>query len=231
MTYDPPYEPIDNDFAADQPVRYRSVSAWAVGSLVFGLLSALTAFDWIMGLIPVVGIILGLGALQRIDRAPDELTGVAVAKIGMYLAGGFWFLGYGWQTYLYFADTPPGYHRITYEMLQPDKNDKLGLPPPAARELEGKMVFVKGYMYPGRQNSGITRFTLNPTDNSCTYCVPNPLPTEMIQVDLIHGIEATYSAKIRGVGGEFHIRSDKDAEKGKEKEEGLLYQIKADYLR
>ena len=227
MTTDLSHDPTDYDdeLAEGRPERYRSLSAWAVGSLVFGLLSILTAFDWTMGAIPVLGIILGLGALQRIDRTPDELTGVRVAKIGMLLSGVFWILGYGWLTYLHFADAPPGYYRITYGLLQPDPADKTGQPPPAARELEGKRVFVKGYMTPGRQNSGISQFVLVPVDSTCPYCVPNPKESEMIQVKLIHGIKANYKTRMLGVGGEFHIRSASD------KERGMLYQIRADYLR
>ncbi|MFH1269382.1 MAG: DUF3299 domain-containing protein [Planctomycetota bacterium] len=221
------HDPIGrgHDVAQRPPERYRSVSAWAVGSVICGVLSALTAFDWVVALIPMLGVFLGLGALQRIDRAPEELTGVRVAKAGMILSAVFWILGYGWLTYLFFADTPPGYHRITYALLQPDPADKTGQPPPAARELEGKRVFVKGYMNPGRQNAGFSQFVLVPVDDTCPYCVPNPKETEMIQVKLIHGIKGRFTSRLVGVGGEFHIRSEDDEEKG------LLYQIRADYLR
>lgn len=205
--------------------KYRKVSAWAVGSLVFGVLSLATAFDWVMALVPAVGIFLGLGALQRIDRAPGELTGIGVAKAGIRLSILFWIVGYGWLTHLHFADVPSGYHGISFDTLQPLPEDESGEPPPAAKELEGKRIFIKGYMYPGRQNSEITRFVLVPTVSHCQFCMPKIEVTEIIQVDLIHGIKARYTTRIRGVGGIFHIRSEGDEEKG------LLYQIKADYLR
>lgn len=227
MTGNPQHDPVgrSRDLAQGPAERYRSVSAWAVGSLICGVLSALTAFGWVLALIPMLGIFLGLGALHRIDRAPDELTGVRVAKAGMVLSAVFWVLGYGCLTYLFFADTPPGYHRITYALLQPDPADKTHQPPPAARELEGKRVFVKGYMTPGRQNTGFSEFILVPVDNTCTYCMPNPKETELIQVKLIHGEKGRFTNRLIGVGGEFHIRSKDDEEKG------LLYQIRADYLR
>ena len=221
------HDPIDyDDLAEGRPERYRSLSAWAVGSLVFGLLSILTAFDWIVGLILAsLGIFLGLVALQRIDSAPQELTGVRVAKTGMILSAVLWSSGALWQLYLHNLETPSGYHRITYGLLQPDPADKTGEPPPAAQALEGKLVYVKGYMAPGRQNSGISQFALVPVDNTCPYCVPNPGESEMIQVKLSHGIKANYSTRIQGVGGKFHIRSPDD------KEKGLLYQIEAYILR
>lgn len=214
-----------DELADDQPLKYRRVSAWAAASVAFGVLSAVTALDWVLGLVPLVGVLFGLVALQRIDRNPAELTGVAVAKAGIALSAAFWVLGYGWQTYLALADAPPGYFRIRYESLQPLPGAEPDEPPPAARELEGKRVFVKGFMYPGRQTMGITQFYLCPTGHDCQFCIPDPKPTEVIEVKLIHGLKANYTTRIRGVGGEFHIRSKDD------KEPGRLYQIKADLLQ
>jgi len=206
-------------------VHYRKLTNWATLSLVFGVLSLLTAFDWVLAVLPILGLYLGFGALQRIDRSPREFTGVGVAKAGMLLSAVFWVAGYGWLTYLHFADVPSGYHGITFDTLQPPPDDKTGEPPPSAKELDGKRIFIKGYMYPGRQTSGITKFVLVPTVSHCQYCMPKIKPTEVIEVELIHGIKARYTTRIRGVGGEFHIRSPED------KEPGMLYQIRADYLR
>ncbi|HPP54620.1 MAG TPA: hypothetical protein PK777_16825, partial [Thermoguttaceae bacterium] len=65
---------------------YRRVSALAVGSLVCGALAWLGAyFEWLL-ILPMLGIGLGLAALTRIDRFPDELTGAIAAKVGMGLS-------------------------------------------------------------------------------------------------------------------------------------------------
>jgi|YNPMSStandDraft_1061717.scaffolds.fasta_scaffold01181_6 hypothetical protein len=204
---------------------YRHVSTLAVGSLVCGALSWLGAyFEWLL-VLPLLGIGLGLAALTRIDRFPDELTGSTVAKLGMGLSAVLGVVCFGWHGYLYFAAAPPGYYLITYDMLKPLPGAAPDDPPPSARELEGKRVFIKGYMYPGRQTIGIERFTLVPSLTHCQFCMPQLKPTEMIDVKLVHGMKARFTNRRRGVGGIFHIRSPDD------KEPGLLYQIQADYLK
>lgn len=204
---------------------YRRVSVLAVGSLVCGAFCWLGAyFGWLL-VLPLVGIGLGLGALAQIDRFPDELTGAGVAKLGIGLSAGLGAICLGWHLYLYFAEAPPGYYLITYDMLKPLPGAAPDDPPPAAKELEGKRVFIKGYMYPGRQTVGIERFTLVPSLTHCQFCMPQLKPTDMIDVKLLHGLKARYTNRRRGVGGIFHIRSPED------KEPGLLYQIQADYLQ
>ena len=204
---------------------YRHVSSLAVGSLVCGALSWLGAyFEWFL-VLPLLGIGLGLAALTRIDRFPDELTGSTVAKVGIGLSAALGLVCFGWHGYLYFASVPPGYHVITYDRLKPLPGAAPNDPPPSARELEGKRVFVKGYMYPGRQTIGIERFTLVPSLTHCQFCMPQIKPTEMVDVKLVHGMKTRFTNRRRGVGGIFHIRSPDD------KEPGLLYQIQADYLK
>lgn len=209
----------------DQPARYRRVSPLAVASVVCGALTWLAAFFFWLMTVPLIGVALGLAALTRIDRFPDELTGVGLAKAGIVLSAVLGVACLGWHAYLYFADTPPGYYAMSYDMLKPLPGAKADDPPPAARELDGKRVFIKGYMYPGRQAIGIERFVLVPTVSHCQFCMPEIKPTDLIDVRLIHGIKARFTSHRRGVGGTFHIRSPDDTEPG------LLYQLKADYLK
>jgi hypothetical protein len=52
------------------------------------------------------------------------------------------------------AELPDGYQRIPFASLKsPDGGPET--PPPSALELDGKRVFVKGYMYPDGQESDI----------------------------------------------------------------------------
>ncbi|HPP51579.1 MAG TPA: hypothetical protein PK777_01415, partial [Thermoguttaceae bacterium] len=110
-------------------------------------------------------------------------------------------------------------------MLKPLPGAAADDPPPSAKELEGKRVFIRGYMYPGRQTIGIERFTLVPTLTHCQFCMPKLKPTELVDVKLVHGLKTRFTNRRCGVGGIFHIRSPED------KEPGLLYQIQADYLK
>lgn len=217
---------LDQEAERLEAVRpYRRVSALAVGSLVCGALAWLGAyFEWLL-ILPLLGIGLGLAALTRIDRFPDELTGAVVAKVGMGLSALLGVVCLVWHGYLYFAAAPPGYYLISYDMLKPLPGAAADDPPPSAKELEGKRVFIRGYMYPGRQTMGIERFTLVPSLTHCQFCMPQLKPSDLVDVKLVHGLKAQFTNRRRGVGGIFHIRSPED------KEPGLLYQIQADYLK
>ena len=68
----------------------------AVVGVALGALSILTALHWALALVPVAGIVLGWRAQRQIRAAPDEWTGLGLAKLGMGLSVGLWVLGYGW---------------------------------------------------------------------------------------------------------------------------------------
>ena len=207
--------------------RYRPLCGLAVGSLVFGLLSGLTGLHWGLGVIPPIGILLGIIALRRIRQSPEEMIGFELAWAGIGLSVLLWIAGYSLQTYLYYTQAPPGYFPIPYSLLQPDPNVPGQIVPPTAYEQEDKRVFIKGYMTPGRQQWGIKSFILCRDNGVCSYCNPKPEPTDLIEVTLIHGLEAEYTTHLIGVGGEFKVNPDV----GKPGFRGMIYQMEADVLR
>lgn len=72
--------PIENELPS-----YRAISPMAVGSLIFGLLSALAYADLKFTIAAVIAIGLGAIALLRIRKQPDVLTGAALAQVGLAL--------------------------------------------------------------------------------------------------------------------------------------------------
>jgi hypothetical protein len=193
----------------------------AISSLVFGALSILAMADWALGVIPILGIVLGILALRRIRRYPDTLIGITAARMGIFLSVLLWVLGYGRLAYTYRTQCPPNYHEISYKVLQPTVRGEII--PKEARELNERKVYIRGYMSPGRQKSRIRRFILVRDNGVCGFCAPKPKPTELIGVELIHGIEAEYTTHLVGVAGEFSVAEDPMSG-------GLLYRIKADFF-
>lgn len=225
-------EPLANfadldDFEEEPSVPYRALSVLAVASLAFGILSAVTCLHWGLGLIPAVGILLGLLALRRIGRAPEERTGLGVAWAGIGVSVALWIAGSGLLIHLYYTQAPPGYFPIPYSLLQRDPSASGQLVPQTAYDLDDKRVFIKGYMTPGRQYRGIKNFILCRDNGVCSYCNPRPEPTDLIEVKLIHGLEAEYTTHLVGVGGKFKVNPDA----GKPGFRGILYQLEADVLR
>jgi hypothetical protein len=206
---------------------YRALNGLAVASVVFGALSAVTFIDWTLAIVPVIGIALGWIALKRVRRNPEESIGVNWARSGIALSAALWVGGYGWLTYGYFHQTPPGYELITFKSLQPDPNRPDQRVSEESEMLDKRKVFVWGYMFPGRQRSGIKEFLLVDDPGSCAYCSPKPRPTQLIRVKLMNNLKTEFSTRLIGVGGEFTVHSD-PREEGMG---GLVYQIEGDCLR
>jgi len=206
---------------------YRSLSGIAVASVVFGLLSAVTFLDWSLALVPVIGIALGWIALRRIRRNPEESVGRNWALTGMALCAAFWIGGYVRLTYAYFNQTPAGYVLLSFKDLQPPADRPDLRFTETAEMLDKRKVFVWGWMTPGRQKSGIREFLLINDPGTCTFCAPQPRPTELIRVKLADHQSIEYTTRQIGIGGEFTLHSDpNDQAMG-----GLVYQIEADCFR
>jgi hypothetical protein len=204
-------------------VRYRALCPSAVVSIVVGALSILSAVHWSLAIVPMVGIGLGWRAAQRIRRAPDEWTGLGLARLGIGLSVGLWIIGYGWLIFARASEVPYGYERVSYEMLQPDPNAPAEPIPQSALDMQDKRVFIKGYMKPVRRQTGIKEFTLCPSNGECPFCIPNPKRTEMIRVVLQGDLETIYTTHLVGVGGRFQVDAGNPS--------GVPYSLDADFLR
>jgi hypothetical protein len=209
--------------AAPSTVQYRALCPTAVASVAVGAFSFLTALHWSLALVPLVGIGLGWQAVRRIGRAPQEWAGLTLARFGIGLSIGLWVVGYGWLLLAGVREVPYGYQRVTYEMLQPDPNAPAEPIPQSALDMQDKRVFIKGYMQPRRQQTGIKEFILCPTNGECPFCIPNPKRTEMIRVILQGDLETIYSTHLIGAGGRFQVDPADPS--------GIPYSLEADYLR
>ena len=206
---------------------YRALSGLAVASAIFGCLSAITFIDWTLAVVPVIGIVLGWVALRRIRRNPEENLGEKWALAGVVLSAAFWVGGYCWLTYVYFHQVPPGYELVAFKALQPPPDRTDLRVTEAAEMLDKRKVFLWGWMYPGKQKSGIREFLLIDDPSNCQFCSPQPRPTQLIRVKLIDGLRIEYTTRQIGLGGEFTVHTD-PTEEGMG---GLVYQIEADCLR
>ena len=208
-------------------VDYRALSAPAVASLVAGVLSCTAFLGWMMGAIPLVGILLGVAAIWRIRQQPESLTGTRLAWTGIALSILFWASGAGWLTYEYAHEVPEGYVRITYAELQPEGGGASDAVPTSAKQLDGQRVFIKGYAYPGKQSKGIQEFILCRDKGTCCFGGPSPKLTDMVQIHLQNGLKLDHSLRVQKVAGTFRVEtSTASDELGR-----VLYHLDADYLK
>ena len=205
---------------------YRVLSSSAVLSLVLGVLSPVSALEWRLAVVPAVGVLVGLLALRSIRRAPEEYTGGRLALGGVVLSLAGWAGGWSWLGYQYFAEVPEGYERISYAALQPDKETPDQLPL-SAQQLDGKRVFIKGFMYPSGQTERLEEFVLCRDNGTCCFDGPKPKLTDMILVRCHDPLRLDYAAYARGVAGTFRVRPISLGE-----DLGtVVYQLEADYAR
>ncbi len=220
----------DDEAGDDGFVAYRALSKAAVMSLVLAFLSLLGLVFPTLLVLPIVGVILGFIALKNLRRYPNELTGRVPAVIGTFgclvlLTGGA-----AWHTHTYLTEVPDGYTRISYSQLQSKGMYPGTNTPILPEELDGKRVFIKGYVHPGVSSMGrIRKFILVPDMGTCCFGGQPKRMTDMIEVTLTKSKGIQYNLRKRKVGGILHVRYQVHKVAGGLK--GGLYELKADYVK
>jgi hypothetical protein len=218
---------LETEPATEEFYPYRAISKAAVVSLAFGVMSLSVLLSPVLLFLPVVSIVFGLIALSNIRRYPDELTGRSAAAVATVLSGFLLIGGVVLHAYIYATEVPPGHVRISFQDLQPT-DDAPHLPvSPRALELNGKKVFVKGYVYPDGQQYNITDFILVRDMGTCCFGGQPPL-THMIEVSLRgpNGIE--YALRKRKLAGTLTVNTRLKPVPGLG---GVYFRLDADYVR
>jgi hypothetical protein len=172
---------IDSGLNREEDVQYRALHTGALISLVLGIVSvfvvitAATSFEWclVAAPIPALGMFIGLRSLAKIRRHPDQYTGSGLAKLGVALSLLFLIGGVSYGGYVYATEVPDGYTRISFTEMKPDELQERGgvAVPPEIAALNGKKIFIKGYIRPGSATSrtNIDNFLLVRDNNQCCF--------------------------------------------------------------
>jgi len=98
---------------------------------------------------------------------------------------------------------------------------------PRALELNGKKVFVKGYVYPDGQQYNITHFVMVRDLGTCCFG-GQPKLTHMIEVRLQDPLSVNYALRRRKLGGTLRVNTSL---KPIGKLGGVFFQLDADHLQ
>ncbi len=206
---------------------YQSVSRAAVGSLVLAVLGLLSFLVVGLVILPVVSLLLGINALVSIRRYPDELQGKSLAKLGMALSLFTVIAAPAYHAYVYATEVPPGYERIAFATLMSPK-DAADVPPTAALGLDGKKVFVKGYIHPTSMDAPrAKKFVLVPDLGTCCFGGQPPL-THMIEVTLSGEDFAKKSMRTQRLAGTLRVNQQLKPIEGLQ---GVYYTFVADQIK
>ncbi len=205
----------------DDDFQYRPISSSAVASLIFGLLSGLVflagksslqACLW-MCPIPMVGIVLGVRALGQIRSMPEGLSGSKLATVGTLLSTFCLVVGVSYSGYIYATEVPEGYARTSFGEFRPDEIDRRGglLVPKEIAELDGKQVFIKGFMRadstPQRHN--VRRFLLVRDNNQCCFGDLSKVKYfDQVLVAMSNSVRTDYSTGLFRMGGTLRVHPE-----------------------
>ena len=172
---------MDSMVGEEDDLQYKALHTGALIAFVLGLLSVCVIFtasnslEWslMVAPIPIAGMVFALRAMATIRQFPEQFTGLWLARGGLVLSFAFLMSGLGYAGYIYATEVPDGYERISFNTMKPDEIQERGgmAIPPEIAALNGKKVFIKGYIRPGSApvRNNIDRFLLVRDNNQCCF--------------------------------------------------------------
>lgn len=216
----------NGDVAGAPDEAYRSLSSAAVAACILGGVSIVALFEfWPLKAVPVIGLVAGFAALRQIKQMPEEYTGRKAALVGIALSAFFLISGTALGVLVPILEVPADHVKISYEDLKPTPESP-GVVPEAAAELDGRKVFLKGYMFPTTHNDGIRKFLLCRDNGDCCFG-GQPPSSDMVWVELNAPLETEFSTRLRHVAGTFHVAGSRMTDVRQE----ILYRLDADYIK
>lgn len=210
--------------ASDLPgseFEYRPLNTGAIAAMAFGVLSLVvvfagrTSFESCLMLspLPLIGIVLGWRAFRQIRANADRYSGAGLAIGGAALSALCLIAGLAVASYTYATEVRPGYTRTSFEEFRPDEADLRGdkLIPEDVLSLDGKKVFIKGYIRPDstpyRQNIG--KFLLVRDNNQCCFGDISTVQFfDQVEVTLTGNMRVDYSPSLYGIHGTLHVKPE-----------------------
>ena len=222
----------ERHYEAEEFQIYRAISKPAVVGFCLSLIALLGFVFPTFVCLSVVALIMSVVGIRSIRQLPNELTGMKLAGLATLLSLTSLVGATSMHTYIYLTEVPEGYERISFSTLRTRSKAKMGTPPPSAQELDGKRIFVKGYVHPGVDGkSNIKKFILVGDLGTCCFG-GQPQPTDMIEVTLVGGNRIEYSMTKRKLGGTLKVvKNIKRVSGMKGLQHGGYYQLVADYLK
>ena len=214
------YHDIDVVQPVDETIDYKQVATLGVGALVAAVFGILGFFWTPLILASLLGIVLGVLAQRKIMRAPEEMAGGTLTTVALILSALLFVSSTAWRVYSYYCSAPPGYEIVPFDSMGLTKDGDI---PQEILALDGRKVYIEGFMYPTKQHAGIENFTLVRTLGHCQYCSPGTNPADMISVQMERGHDVKYRAnKMVAVGGILSVNPNWRGEAG-----SIPYSIRA----
>ena len=230
---------FDQSGSADEALQYRALHTGAIVGFVLAILvGVFTIISFgsspesciAVSVLNVAPLTFCLWSLGRIRREPELFTGRPLALLGAVLSGVMLVTGISLGSYEYITEVPEGYQRISFSAMKPDEIQERGgvKVPPEIAALDGKKVFIKGYIRPDSisVSKGIDRFLLVRDNNQCCFGDMSTVKYyDQIDVDMVGSQRLDYDQGVFKIGGVLHITPENLAAAPMKP----VFMLKADY--
>ena len=153
--------------------NYRPMSMLAVLAFSMSLLSLATMFLWFLIPLGVFSGVLAVVAVLKIRSARGEYSGMKLASTAIFLSVLAVASGVSYQVYAYRTEVLEGYERISFARDISDKGfvtyQGNQVVHPDLVAMEGKKIFLKGFMYPTGQMYDLKSFLLVKDSDQCCF--------------------------------------------------------------
>lgn len=208
---------------------YRTLSRSAIMAAVLAAVSSLGFIFPPLLLLAAVGLVLGVVAWTTIRCYPNEYIGKPVAMLATFTSLIILTGGTAWHIYDYSTEVPDGYERVTFSELQPNIEKREYPVPKRAFDLQGKPIFIKGYIHPGVDSLGrVTHFVLVPDMGTCCFG-GQPKMTDMVEVKIVDGAPGVkYSTRRVKLAGKFALGQQQQEVIGLK---DVVYHLEANHVK
>ena len=197
---------------AETEFGYRPVPMSAIIGGVLAVLSITALLAWLAIPVAVVAAVICLIATVSIVRSRGEFAGLWLAAGGLVLSVTMAVAGVLLTMHRYKTEIPEGFHRVSFArdisakgVGYKEVDGALGMIiPEEVQKLEGKRIYLKGYMYPQGRPYDLTQFVLCKDNAQCCFGGEPPLQ-DMIGVQMTKGQTADYSDALMGVAGKLRF--------------------------
>ncbi|MDR1964885.1 MAG: hypothetical protein LBQ50_14025 [Planctomycetaceae bacterium] len=189
-------------------VGYRAISLLAILAFFFSLFTPLMFLSHWFVICPLFGAVCGLLGLYKILSCPFDYTGRYFALAGIAFSLVIGLGAAGWGIWNYYFSIPYGYTAVDFLELRPDPStNKL---PAHILEIakDNRKIYVRGFMYPGRQLAGIQNFMLVRTVAHCKFCSPEQNPFDMNSIHCAGDLRVPFRTRAVHIGGELYINPE-----------------------
>lgn len=191
---------------------YRPLPPLAAVTGVLGVISLLALITEFALPFAILGIVLGILAKRQISRSNGEYSGIWLVRGGVTLCALCLCGGSAFHAYVYATEVPEGYERVSFvvDISKKGFTEIEGKQDfhPDVKALDGKKLFLKGYMYPDGRAEGLRQFILCKDSGECCFG-GKPALTDMIFINIPDGVPpARYYEGLVAVAGNFLIAPD-----------------------